>query len=140
MKEREIIDKFLASNSTCVLASVDGSGQPMAATVGFSHDEDFTLLIATNEKTQKYKNITANPKVAIVVGVEFPFTIQVEGTAELRTAEELGSRLDDHFKKVPAAKKLAGENGQCYFVITLHWLRFSDMSRGPEVFETRTFK
>lgn len=134
------VSQFLESSKTCVIATVDDQGKPMAATVGFSHDENFEIIVATSEQTQKYKNILANPKVALVVGFELPYTVQYEGLAKVVTAEELGDRLTRHFEKVPAAKKFAGTDDQKYILITPEWMRFSDMTKGPEVHETRTFK
>lgn len=134
------VSQFLESSKTCVIATVDDQGKPMAATVGFSHDENFEIIVATSEQTQKYKNILANPRVALVVGFELPYTVQYEGLAKVVTAEELGYRLTRHFEKVPAAKKFAGTDDQKYILITPEWMRFSDMTKGPEVHETRTFK
>jgi len=135
----EQVSEFLANSKTCTIATVDGNGHPMAATVGFSHGDKFEILIATNEQTHKFKNILINPNVAIVVGFEMPYTVQYEGVAKACTAEELGNRLEKHFEKVPNAKKFAGSLGQKYILVSPKWMRFTDMSKGPEVTETREF-
>ena len=135
----EDVSTFLDQNGTCVLATLGSDNQPMAATVGFSHRPDFSIIIATNKKTRKYQNLKNNPKVAIVVSVTAPKTVQYEGIAKELTAEELGERLEQHFKKVPMAKKMAGESGQSYFVITPTWLRLTDYSTPNPIFETKDF-
>lgn len=135
----EAVSTFLDQNETCVLATIGTDDQPMAATVGFSHKDDFTIVVATNESTRKYKNLKNNANVAIVVGVTPPRTVQYQGIAKEVTAEELGSRLDDHFAKVPAAKRFAGDSGQRYFIISPTWLRFTDYTAKEQVTETRNF-
>lgn len=122
------IHEFLNSHQTCVLASVNGEDQPQAATVGFSHDDNFRVLIATNQSSRKYANIISNHKVAIVVGIEGSVTVQYEGLAEEKTTEELGEMLEKHYQKVPGASKFASEQGQTYFLITPSWLRYYDLA------------
>ncbi len=135
----EGVSKFLDENSTCVLASVNADGAPQAATVGFSHGSDFSILVATNEKTRKYQNLQNNSNVAIVVSVTAPRTVQYEGVAKEVSTEELGERLERHFTKVPMAKKMSGESGQRYFLVTPTWLRFTDFSAPEPIFETKDF-
>ncbi len=135
----ENVNTFLLSQDTCVLATITEDGKPMAATVGFSHGVDFSIIVATNESTRKYKNLKKNPTVALVVGVVLPRTVQYEGVAKEVTKEELGDRLEKHFEKVPNAKRFAGDSGQRYFVITPEWLRLTDYSASEPIFETRQF-
>ncbi len=133
------VSTFLAENDTCVLATVSDDGMPQAATVGFSHGSDFSIVIGTNEDTRKYQNLKSNSEVAIVVGMSSPRTVQYEGTAKELTADELGDRLEKHFEKVPGAKKFVGDAGQRYFLITPTWLRLTDYSASEPIFETKDF-
>lgn len=124
---------------TCVVATVSEEGLPEAATVGFSHDKDFSIVIATNEKTRKAQNLVANKHVAMVIGFEGLETVQIEGKAAKKTAVELGDRLEQHFAKVPNAKKRIGNEGEVYFLITPTWLRHTDYTAEQPVFETKDF-
>ncbi len=133
------VNKYMASQDTCVVATVTANGEPQAATLGFSHEDDFTVLIATNKNTRKYANLSTNGKVAIVVGVTGAKTVQYEGVAKEVSAQELGTRLDKHFEKVPGAQKYAGDQGQTYFVVTPSWLKFTDYTAEEQIFETRKF-
>lgn len=133
------VSKFFDENDTCVLATVSADGKPQAATVGFSHGQDFSIIIATNKNTRKYQNLQNSSKVAVVVSVIAPKTVQYEGLAKEVTVEELGKRLERHFAKVPASKKFAGDSDQKYFVITPTWLRFTDYSAPEPIFETKDF-
>ncbi len=133
----ELVNKLFSEKSTCVLSSISPDGKPMAATVGFYHNKKFQLVIATNGMTQKFKNITNNPNVAVVVGLDYPYTVQYEGTARVCTPEELGDDLAGLFKNVPAAKKLAATGEQKYFLISPEWIRYTDLSDRSNIFETR---
>lgn len=62
----EQIRNFLQSQHSGVLATSDLAGNPHAAPVYFSLEEDYSLLFATKTETQKYKNIMENDKVAFV--------------------------------------------------------------------------
>lgn len=135
----ENLHTFLNDQPTCVVARVNTTNGASAATVGFSHDKNFSFLIATNQSTRKFKDITNNPHVALVIGTEMPITVQVEGTAEVVTPEQLGDRLEQHFNKVPAARNFAGDSGQKYIVIKPTWLRYVNMKNPSETFEMKEF-
>jgi len=125
-------------NPTCVLARVNVESGASAATVGFSYDDDLSLVIATNAATRKCEDLRQNPKCAVVVSTEFPATVQYEGVAREITAEELGDRLEKHFERVPAAKRLVGDD-QAYFLITPTWLRYRNLGDETQTFETKDF-
>lgn len=135
----EDVKTFLTLSTTCVISTIGDSGQPEAATVGFSVDDELKVLIATNEKTRKAANLAENNKVALVVGFDGPKTVQLEGEVEKLDQTEYQDRINFHFEKVPSAKKFAGETGQNYYLITPIWLRFTDYTQDPAIFETRSF-
>lgn len=79
----ELIRNFLQSQRSGVLATGDNAGNPHAATVYFSLEDDFCLLFATKTETQKYKNIAENERVAFVCYDEkTQTTVQITGRAE----------------------------------------------------------
>ncbi len=133
------VHEFLHNQLFCVVARTNISGGASAATVGFSHDEKFQFLIATNKATRKYTDITANHKVALVIGFEPPYTVQFEGVAQELTADELGERLEQHYTKNPMAREFAGQDGETYFLISPAWLRFRNVEDESETFEMREF-
>ncbi len=133
------VKEFLNHFETCVVATVGNDEQPEAATVGFSVDDDFRLMIATNEKTRKAANIAVNNKIALVVGFDGPKTVQLEGVVEKVNQTEYQDRINLHFERVPAAKKFAGESGQNYYLIIPTWLRFTNYTQDPPIFETENF-
>jgi uncharacterized pyridoxamine 5'-phosphate oxidase family protein len=137
MKNSQVFD-FLSTHMTCVLARTNLGQGVSAATVGFSVDEELQFVIATNRTTRKYEDIRKNPNCAIVVGFEMPITVQLEGVAQEVSADELGDRLETHFNKVPAARRLAGDD-QAYFLIKPTWLRYRNLTDETQTFETKDF-
>lgn len=132
-----LASRLLDDHQTCVIASVDTEGKPEAATVGFSHNSKFEILIGTNLSTRKYKNITSNPNVALVIGVTGKSTVQLEGTAsEIIPTDQ---QLDEHYEKVPQARRFEKQEGQRYFLIKPTWLRLTDYSLADPIYETRDF-
>lgn len=133
----QLASEFLSQHETCVLATVKADGTPQAATVGFSHNEKFEVLIGTNKKSRKYQNLIERPNIAMVVGFEGAKTVQLEGTAKEVSPTE--DRLKAHYDKVPGAMKFKDQEGQTYFEITSTWLRFTDYTAENPIFETRNF-
>lgn len=133
------VRQFMSQHHECVIATISPDSQPEAATVGFSVDEDFKIMIATNKSTRKAKNIELNSKVAIVIGFDGPKTVQIEGEAKIVDEKEHKDRINLHFETVPRAIDFAGEEGQTYYLITPSWLRFTDYTKSPDIYETKDF-
>ena len=90
---------FLRSKVVTVIATVNQDGHPMAATVYFAVDDDFTFYFMTKVSTHKFLNLQNNQHVAMVVGTEnIPTTVQIEGQAE---------KLEQMDKKLIAQDKVA---------------------------------
>ncbi len=76
----DLIQDFLHTCHSGVLATADSTGKPHAATVYFSLQDDFSLTFITKTQTQKYKNIQANNRVAFVCYDEkAQTTVQITG-------------------------------------------------------------
>lgn len=133
------VKKFLDEHTTCVLATVASDGTPQAATVGFSVDESFSLLVGTNKKSRKYQNIANSKNVAVVVGFSGDKTVQIEGTVtkEIPLSDV---RVAQHYEKVPGAKRFKDYEGQTYLMVVPTWLRLTDYSSAGPIYETRQFK
>jgi predicted pyridoxine 5'-phosphate oxidase superfamily flavin-nucleotide-binding protein len=130
---------FLDTLPLCVLASLDGTGQPQAATVAFSQTDNLEFVVGTDESSRKALNIVNDDRVAVVVtDPMLRYTVQAEGTARKVTAEEFDAYAQRHFEKLPASAPFRDVEGQCYFVVTPQWLRFSDCNPHPWVLTTFT--
>jgi len=79
----DAIHDFLATRHTGVLATVNEAGDPHAASVYFSVDDDLCLTFITKTKTQKYKNIEKHSRVFFVcTDEEMQTTAQLDGHAK----------------------------------------------------------
>lgn len=122
----------------CVLSTVDANGASESALVGFSVFNEVELTIGTNRNSRKFKNITQNPRVSLVIGWEKK-TVQYEGTARELTGQELQDRQKEHLVKNPGAEKYRDEPGQVYISISPTWIRFTDATVLPWRVEERKF-
>jgi hypothetical protein len=128
---------FISSHRMAVLATSAPDGGPSAALVSYAA-KGALLIVGTDGTTRKYANLKADPRVALVIGLSAPKTLQYEGEAtELHgdaAREHAALLLDRHpetavFVSVPTART---------FLITPRWVRLTDYSSvPPEVFELR---
>jgi len=136
--QQQILD-FLNQYEECVVATVNESGQPEAATVGYSTTPQLELTIGTNGDTRKCRNLRRSPRVAVVVGFEGEATVQYEGTARELTGDELSERLALHVQKVPSAAFFKNKPDQVYFSGAPTWVRLTDYGQEPAVQELKEF-
>ena len=141
---KKIFFDFLKSHKEATLASVSSAGSPQAATVYYGIDSKFNLYVITGSLSRKFKNITKNPKVALVVtDVKKLVTIQIEGKATLvrrskktktivqTLATSLSPGLWDTVKSIfdPVPPVIKMENGQLVILkIDIRWMRWADFS------------
>ncbi|MFD9910246.1 PPOX class F420-dependent oxidoreductase [Streptomyces sp. NPDC059063] len=100
---------YLTSQRLGRLATVDPKGQPQANPVGFYVQDDGTILIGgyAMGTTKKWRNLQANPKVALVVDdivSERPWRVRgvdIRGEAELLTGpHDLGPHMSEELIRV----------------------------------------
>ena len=64
---RKDIQELLQANRTCVLATVS-EGEPHCSLMSYATDDDCReIYMATHRDTKKYKNLTANPSVSLLI-------------------------------------------------------------------------
>lgn len=82
-ESRDNILHFLRNNRVGVLATSDRTGQPHAATVYITHDDDLNLYFVTKEQTAKSRDLQTNPQAAIAIyDPTNQTTVQAEGKVE----------------------------------------------------------
>lgn len=137
--EQTILD-FIHAYDLCVLSTTNAEGNSESALVGFSENDNFELLIGTTTSSRKYANIRANMNVSIVIGWSEGICVQYEGTSRvLQKGEKLDSYLQNHFSKLPGAKKYKDNAEQCYIVIEPRWLRYTDTNPSSQSITEVTF-
>ncbi|MEO3974352.1 PPOX class F420-dependent oxidoreductase [Streptomyces sp. CAU 1734] len=104
---------YLASQRLGRLATVDPGGQPQANPVGFFPQDDGTILIGGHAlaTTKKWRNLRANPKVALVVDDVVSVRpwrvrgVEIRGAAELLTGpHELGAHFSEELIRIHPRK------------------------------------
>ncbi|WP_406275278.1 PPOX class F420-dependent oxidoreductase [Streptomyces sp. NBC_00191] len=104
---------YLASQRLGRLATVAPKGQPQANPVGFFPQDDGTILIGgyALATTKKWRNLQANPKVALVVDDIVSLRpwrvrgVDIRGDAELVTGpHELGPHFSEELIRIHPKK------------------------------------
>jgi len=132
--------QFLKSNRLAALATISSQeNTPQASLIYYLTDENFHIYIVTSKESRKFKNITKNNKVALVVGQEMdPVVIQLEGTVEMvedkSKIHELSSRYLEVANKNtktlnwPPVMKLSVGDGYVIVEVTITHFKFSDFT------------
>lgn len=128
----DIINTFIDKNEECVLSTIGyESRNPEGATVGFSVQENYRIVFGTYKESRKYKNLIKDNRIAVTIGFSGAETIQYQGRARILSGKEVGNRLEQHFKKLPEAKKYKDLLNQVYFVIEPDWIRYTNIHDDP---------
>ncbi|MFD9563925.1 PPOX class F420-dependent oxidoreductase [Streptomyces sp. NPDC059994] len=104
---------YLRSQRLGRLATVDPKGQPQANPVGFFPQDDGTILIGGYAlgTTKKWRNLLANPRLALVVDDVVSVRpwrvrgVEIRGEAELLTGpHELGPHFSEELIRIHPGK------------------------------------
>lgn len=126
---RDLALAVLEETETCTLATAAPDGTPEAATVRFVADEEYTVYVNTATTYRKYENLTANPRVAVVVDGDRE-NVQLEGEAtELDGAAETAVH-ERYREKYGPSDYLTNEHSTC-FAIEPDWARLLYDGRFP---------
>jgi uncharacterized pyridoxamine 5'-phosphate oxidase family protein len=133
----EYLYNFISKQRYAVVATVSAKGDPEAALVGFAVAPDLRLIFDTVRTSRKYKNLTQNGAIALVIGWDAEKTIQYEGRVKIVEGNELDGMLEFYFKAFPEAKERK-ENWKdiTYFVVVPQWIRYSEFKIPPIIEET----
>src|SRR5437879_9106555 len=129
-RKQEILD-FIKSKKLMALSTINEEGRPEAAVVGFSETDEFQLIFGTSNKSRKYRNLQDNSNVAVVIGWDWPQTVQYEGVARELTGTEAEKYSEIYYAKSPKARPHHEHEDQRYFLIEPKWLRLTDLSATP---------
>lgn len=128
---------FISKQHLAVVATVNESGLPEAALVGIGHTNDFEIIFGTTHSTRKYKNISRNPNVAMVIGWDKDQTVQLEGVAsELDMNNPTDRNLVElyYWGKNPSARHYADNAERVYIKVSAYWVRYMVRSQYQQEF------
>lgn len=121
---RQQLKAFMDEHFLCVLSTVSEDLRSESAYVGFISNEGYEIIIGTSNQSRKYKNLTRNRAVSIVIA-DTTGEVQYEGKAEVITPENYETLIaENSFKKLPGLEKYRNDPTQVYLRIRPTWIRF----------------
>lgn len=84
------------------------------------------ILFDTLASSRKYRNISSNPRVALVVGWDDEVTLQCEGMADLPLGEDLARCRTAYFEQYPDGRQRAASPDLRHVRVRPGWLHYSD--------------
>lgn len=122
---------FLRKYKLAVQASIAPSGAPQAAVVGFAVSDALEIVFDTTEDTRKYKNLRADPRIALVIGWDDEITAQLEGVADFPEGAELERIRECYFVAYPDGRDRLAWPGITHVRVRPTWARYSDFTQDP---------
>lgn len=129
--DRAQLIQFLRRYKLAVQASVGGDGTPQAAVVGIAVSDQLEIIFDTLESTRKYRNLRADPRIALVVGWDDAITAQIEGAVDFPTGAELERIRACYFVPYPDGRQRLAWPGITHARVRPRWVRYSDYTCEP---------
>jgi uncharacterized pyridoxamine 5'-phosphate oxidase family protein len=135
MTLREIVD-FMREQPWAVQASVSPAGDPQAAVIGVIITEAAEIFFDTSNRSRKYANLRARPRIALVVGWDDGCTVQLEGDVDEPAGDELARLKERYFERFPDGREREAWPDIAYLRVRPIWIRFSDFrGESPRIVE-----
>jgi nitroimidazol reductase NimA-like FMN-containing flavoprotein (pyridoxamine 5'-phosphate oxidase superfamily) len=124
MNREDELKAFLAERFLAVIATASTNAKPEAAYVAYVSGPQHQLVIGTSNKSRKYKNISENSSVAVVIA-DTSGEVQYEGGVEILNREDYESLVAaGTLPKLAGLDKYRDDPTQVYLKITPSWIRF----------------
>jgi hypothetical protein len=123
--------QFLRRYKLAVQASVAPGGAPQAAVVGFAVSDACEIVFDTVMSTRKYRNLIADPRIALVIGWDHEITAQIEGVVDFPTGAELARVREVYFVPYPDGRDRLAWDGITHARVRPTWVRYTDFTKAP---------
>jgi len=120
-----------------VVSTVNESGKPEAALMGFALTQSNEIVFDTLASSRKAVNLSRNPAAALVIGWDDDISLQIEGPARRPDGDDLASAKAAYFREWPDGRARENWPDIAYVVVKPKWIRYSNYS-GPPVVEEFT--
>jgi pyridoxine/pyridoxamine 5'-phosphate oxidase len=114
-----------------VVSTVNESGAPEAALMGFALTEANEVVFDTLSTSRKAVNLTRNAKAALVVGWDDSVSLQIEGPARRPVGDDLASAKAAYFREWPDGRARESWPNIDYVVVKPKWIRYSNFAAAP---------
>jgi pyridoxine/pyridoxamine 5'-phosphate oxidase len=118
-----------------VVSTVDESGAPEAALMGFALTQGNEVVFDTLSTSRKAVNLARNPAAALVIGWDDNISLQIEGVARRPAGHDLASAKAAYFREWPDGRARENWPDIAYVVVKPKWIRYSNYAAGPPVVE-----
>jgi general stress protein 26 len=118
-----------------VVSTVNESGAPEAALMGFALTQANEVVFDTLSTSRKVVNLARNPAAALVIGWDDNISLQIEGLARRPVGDELASAKAAYFREWPDGRARENWPNIAYVVVQPKWVRYSNYSGAPVVEE-----
>jgi pyridoxine/pyridoxamine 5'-phosphate oxidase len=118
-----------------VVSTVNESGAPEAALMGFALTQANEIVFDTLASSRKAVNLARNPAAALVIGWDDNVSLQVEGPARRPVGDDLASAKTAYFRQWPDGRAREAWPDIAYVVVKPKWIRYSNYAVGPPVVE-----
>ena len=127
---RQELKTFMEARFLCVISTVSEDSRSESAYVGYTSNDGHEIIIGTSNLSRKYKNLTQNKSVSVVIA-DTTGEVQYEGEAEILSGEEYENLVTEgRFKALPGLGKYRDDPTQIYIKIKPIWIRF--ILHGPQ--------
>ena len=118
-----------------VVSTINESGAPEAALMGFALTQANEIVFDTLSTTRKAVNLARNPAAALVVGWDENVSLQIEGVARRPVGDDLARAKAAYFRQWPDGRARENWPNIAYVVVQPNWIRYSNYSGAPVVEE-----
>jgi pyridoxine/pyridoxamine 5'-phosphate oxidase len=118
-----------------VVSTVNESGAPEAALMGFALTQGNEVVFDTLSTSRKAVNLARNPAAALVIGWDDNISLQIEGPARRPVGDDLASAKAAYFREWPDGRARENWPNIAYVVVRPKWIRYSNYSGAPVVEE-----
>jgi hypothetical protein len=126
---------FISVHRMAVVATTAPDRAPECALVSYAARGDH-LIVGTDSASRKYRNLAEDPRVALVIGLEAPATLQYEGEATELHGEAAAEHAALLLERHPETQLFVSGPTARTFLIAPRWMRYTDYrTLPPEVFE-----
>jgi pyridoxine/pyridoxamine 5'-phosphate oxidase len=120
-----------------VVSTVNESGAPEAALMGFALTQAKEVVFDTLSTSRKAVNLARNPAAALVIGWDDNISLQIEGIARRPAGNDLASAKAAYFGEWPDGRARENWPNIAYVVVQPKWIRYANYSGAPVVEEFR---
>jgi pyridoxine/pyridoxamine 5'-phosphate oxidase len=136
MTLQQIFD-IARSKRYLIVSTVNESGAPEAALMGFAWTEANEVVFDTLSTSRKAVNLMRNDAAALVIGWEDGISLQIEGVARRPAGEDLANAKEAYFREWPDGRARENWPDIAYIVVQPKWIRYSNYSGVPVIEEFR---